>query len=154
LEDALKSTTEAQPLVLTPLGKRIQDILSADPSKEGLRSALGVSPETMRVYLANLYPVFGVHNFEQLVLRVCPKAHVPLPGKRFKDILSPAELEIAKLIGQGFSTKEIAEQRNVEDQTIRNMLVPIRKKTGTRSRVELALAARNEFPRPTPRRHR
>ncbi len=52
--------------------------------------------------------------------------------------LSPRERDIAALVARGMSNKEIARELALRNQTVRNTLTNVYRKTGTRSRTELA----------------
>jgi DNA-binding NarL/FixJ family response regulator len=55
--------------------------------------------------------------------------------------LTPRELDIVQLVGQGLGNKEIARQLGVGVATVRTHLARIYEKLRTESRVELALFA-------------
>ena len=54
-------------------------------------------------------------------------------------ILTPREIEIARLIGQGASNKRIARQLAITERTVKAHLTTIFRKTGVDDRVTLAL---------------
>jgi DNA-binding NarL/FixJ family response regulator len=54
-------------------------------------------------------------------------------------ILTPREIEIARLIGNGSSNKRIALQLAISERTVKSHLTEIFRKTGTEDRVKLAL---------------
>ncbi len=54
-------------------------------------------------------------------------------------ILTPREIEIARLIGQGASNKRIAAQLAIAERTVKAHLTEIFRKTGADDRVKLAL---------------
>ncbi len=53
--------------------------------------------------------------------------------------LSPREQEIAALVKRGMSNKEIAKRLGLKNQTVRNKLTRVYRKTGTRGRTQLAV---------------
>lgn len=55
------------------------------------------------------------------------------------DSLTNRELEVLKLIGEGFTNKEIGEKLFLSEGTIRNYVSSIFLKTGTKDRTELAV---------------
>ena len=65
----------------------------------------------------------------------------PLASPAAKDVLTPRELDIVRLVGQGLSNKEIAEYLGVSVSTVRTHLNKAYDKLGSASRVELALLA-------------
>ena len=54
-------------------------------------------------------------------------------------VLTPREIEIARLIGQGASNKRIARQLSIAERTVKAHLTMIFRKTGVEDRVKLAL---------------
>jgi DNA-binding NarL/FixJ family response regulator len=54
-------------------------------------------------------------------------------------VLTPREIEIARLIGQGASNKRIARQLSITERTVKSHLTVIFRKTGADDRVKLAL---------------
>jgi DNA-binding NarL/FixJ family response regulator len=54
-------------------------------------------------------------------------------------ILTPREIEIARLVGQGTSNKRIARQLAITERTVKAHLTMIYRKMGTEDRVKLAL---------------
>jgi DNA-binding NarL/FixJ family response regulator len=54
-------------------------------------------------------------------------------------VLTPREIEIARLIGQGASNKRIARHLAITEQTVKGHLTTIFRKTGVVDRVKLAL---------------
>lgn len=61
-----------------------------------------------------------------------------IPGKKL-DSLTKREREIANLIAQGQSNLEIAANLNITERTVKAHLSSIYEKTGTGSRLNLAL---------------
>jgi DNA-binding NarL/FixJ family response regulator len=57
----------------------------------------------------------------------------------YNSLLTQREREIAELVAFGMSNKEIARKLGVRNQTVRNMLVNIFRKTSTRKRTQLAV---------------
>jgi DNA-binding NarL/FixJ family response regulator len=53
--------------------------------------------------------------------------------------LSPREVEIARLVAEGLSNQAIADQLFISDRTVKSHLSTIFSKTGTQSRLQLAL---------------
>ncbi|MGQ9472695.1 MAG: response regulator [Candidatus Caldatribacteriaceae bacterium] len=83
---------------------------------------------------------------EEIYLKVVEKVRKNFPfevGKKwvttFSSLLSPREVEIAQLVLQGMSNKEIAEKLFISESTVKNHLSRIFQKLGVKDRVELAL---------------
>src|SRR5262249_14840451 len=55
--------------------------------------------------------------------------------------LTPRELDIVRLIGEGLSNEEIAERLGISGKTVRNHLTIVFEKTGARDRLPLAIYA-------------
>lgn len=55
--------------------------------------------------------------------------------------LTPRELEIVRLIGDGLSNEEIADRLGISGKTVRNHLTIVFEKTGARDRLHLAIYA-------------
>jgi DNA-binding NarL/FixJ family response regulator len=60
-------------------------------------------------------------------------------GERVRDRLTPKEMQIVALIGQGCKNKDIAQQLSTTEQVIKNYLRNIYNKAGVSDRLELAL---------------
>ncbi len=57
-----------------------------------------------------------------------------------KPLLSPREQEIAGLIARGMSNKEIARELGIRNQTVRNILSIVFRKTSIHRRTQLAVS--------------
>lgn len=57
----------------------------------------------------------------------------------YNSLLTQRERQIAELVAYGMSNKEIARKLGVRNQTVRNMLVNIFRKTCARKRTQLAI---------------
>ncbi len=57
-------------------------------------------------------------------------------------LLSPREQEVADLVAEGFSNRDVAERLRLSEHTVKNYLFHIFEKLGMSSRVELVLYAR------------
>jgi len=88
----------------------------------------------------------SVHNGEILfhgdVAKTIASAVVDRKGDRKEDILkrlTPRELEIAKLIGEGKSNREISQMLYITEGTVKNYVTKILDKLEIRDRTQLAL---------------
>lgn len=79
--------------------------------------------------------------------RVAPPRLVESNGKT---PLSKREQEVAQLVSEGLSNREIAKQLNLSEHTVKNYLFHIFEKLGMSSRVELVLYARAQERTPEP----
>jgi DNA-binding NarL/FixJ family response regulator len=60
--------------------------------------------------------------------------------------ISPREAEVLRFLAQGLTNKEVAKKMEISDQTVKNHLMSISKKTGINNRTLLALfALRNGY---------
>ena len=57
----------------------------------------------------------------------------------FNALLTPRERDIAALVAEGMSNKEIGRQLGIRHQTVRNILVNVFRKTAVRKRTQLAV---------------
>jgi len=64
-----------------------------------------------------------------------PKVRVRLLGQR----LTTREAEVTQLVSEGHSNRTIADRLGISEQTVKNHLTAVYDKTGTASRVQLAL---------------
>ena len=58
------------------------------------------------------------------------------------DALTKREVEVAKSVAEGCSTREIAERLNISERTVKARLTSIFQKLDVRDRVQLALLMR------------
>jgi NarL family two-component system response regulator YdfI len=58
------------------------------------------------------------------------------------DILTPRQLEVLELLGQGYANKEIETELGVADRTVRAHLTEIFKVLGVQSRIRAVVEAR------------
>jgi DNA-binding NarL/FixJ family response regulator len=64
-----------------------------------------------------------------------------MAARRNSLLLSARETEIVSLVTLGFRNQEIADKLSISEQTVKNHLYQIFKKTRARDRLELALYA-------------
>jgi DNA-binding NarL/FixJ family response regulator len=63
-------------------------------------------------------------------------------SQKIQDELTDRENEVAELVAQGISNKEIARKLDISERTVKSHLNSIYNKTGVRSRLQLAITAR------------
>jgi len=66
-------------------------------------------------------------------------------GLQLKEKLSERKIEVLKLIGQGKSNSEIAEEIHISEGTVKNYVSQIFEQLGVRDRVQAALIAQQEL---------
>lgn len=59
--------------------------------------------------------------------------------------LTPREQEVARLIARGFNNREVAQNADLSEQSVKNLVSRVLKKMGLRSRVQLALKMQEVF---------
>jgi DNA-binding NarL/FixJ family response regulator len=144
--------------------ERIQELLSASPSSKILiltaclnqeRHLLALRQGAIGVFLLNqpiallLKAIHKVYSGEvwltnSLANELLKGSSQPAPEvipAPISNPLTPRELTIARLLAQGHTAKQIAEQLFISEKTIRNQLVIIYSKLGIHNHVELVLHA-------------
>lgn len=58
--------------------------------------------------------------------------------------LTPREHEVAQLVANGYTNKQIGDQLNVSEQTVKNHIQSIFRKLALSNRVELTIRVRKE----------
>ncbi|MEO6924029.1 MAG: response regulator transcription factor [Bryocella sp.] len=78
---------------------------------------------------------------QRVILResVRPAAQSDRVGNRVLERLTPKEVQIVALVGEGYKNREIAERLGTKEQVVKNYLRSIYDKTGVSDRLELAL---------------
>jgi DNA-binding NarL/FixJ family response regulator len=80
----------------------------------------------------------GQRSIQRVVLKKAAEPEDEV-GARVRDRLTPKEMKIVALIGQGFRNREIGMRLGTTEQVIKNYLRSIFDKTGVSDRLELAL---------------
>lgn len=65
------------------------------------------------------------------------------PGREAVDDLTPRELAVFQLIGQGLTNREIGDTLFLSEKTVKHYVTVVMQKLGVRNRVEAALLARD-----------
>jgi DNA-binding NarL/FixJ family response regulator/CRP-like cAMP-binding protein len=133
-----------------PLSYRAHEVL--DLAVSGLTARqigerLQLSPRTVENHLRDIYTRLGVNNRAQLVRAavggnlVTSSSATDAPAERVPDrrsALTDAEREIARLVSQSFTNRQISGRLNISPHTVSFHLRQIFRKLGVSSRVELA----------------
>ena len=69
--------------------------------------------------------------------------HATIPHLTARDALTDSDRHVVALLGHGLSNREIGEQLNFSEQTVKNKLSAIYVKMGVRDRTQAALLARD-----------
>lgn len=83
----------------------------------------------------------GLTIHDEVAAKVMPRLLQQTRSPKIEYQLSPRELTITKLIGEGMTNKEIADQLYLSIGTVKNHLTQILQKTGLRDRTQLAIYA-------------
>ncbi|MFN3729034.1 MAG: response regulator transcription factor [Fimbriimonadaceae bacterium] len=59
--------------------------------------------------------------------------------------LTPREQDVALLVSDGFSNRQIADRLSISEQWVANVLRAVSQKLGTSNRTELALRVRSRY---------
>lgn len=90
------------------------------------------------------YTQLGPGLFEKVMaVKSPPSRDEPLPGN-LQD-LTPRELEVLRLIGRGYSNREIAQELFISERTVKNHVSSILSRLNLRDRTQVALLA-NKYP--------
>jgi two-component system nitrate/nitrite response regulator NarL len=95
-------------------------------------------PKCLRAILEG--QVWVNNNEIEYLLEALTRPHAPhLAASKVKSVLTSRESEIAQLIAEGLSNREIASKLSLSEHTIKNYVFRIFDKTGVSSRVSLVL---------------
>lgn len=84
---------------------------------------------------------------QQLILQSSVNARIDEEPKQNQlQDLSDRELDVVRLVSQGFSNKQIAIDMNITERTVKAHMTSIFKKTHTKDRLSLALLAQSNLP--------
>nr|WP_317269186.1 response regulator transcription factor [Arthrospira sp. PLM2.Bin9] len=90
------------------------------------------------------YTQLGPGLFEKVMAaKSKPSRDEPLPG--YLQDLTPRELEVLRLIGKGYSNREIAQELFISERTVKNHVSSILSRLNLRDRTQVALLA-NKYP--------
>ncbi|BAI93636.1 two-component response regulator [Limnospira platensis NIES-39] len=90
------------------------------------------------------YTQLGPGLFEKVMAaKYKPSRDEPLPG--YLQDLTPRELEVLRLIGKGYSNREIAQELFISERTVKNHVSSILSRLNLRDRTQVALLA-NKYP--------
>lgn len=104
-----------------------------------------VGDDRSDILLIELSPLSDLHSDLEpsfhgvMALIIDPKTPININEKGLAEVyaLTPAELDVAKSLGEGYSPKDLAEKRNSSPQTIKQQIKSIYMKTTSSSRTEL-----------------
>jgi DNA-binding NarL/FixJ family response regulator len=84
----------------------------------------------------------GVKALKEAIRRVARGETVEMPASSGKTKLSKREQDIARLVAKGLSNRAIADELQLSEQSVKNLVSRILKKMSLENRVQLALAQR------------
>ena len=118
--------------LLTPRQLEILQLARRGKSFSEITDLLGISASTLRWYVSQIRRVLP--NFETV-------------EKRDPDGLTTREREVALLVAEGLSNRDISARLTVSLNTVSSHIAQLYRKTGAANRVQLANAARiHAFP--------
>jgi DNA-binding NarL/FixJ family response regulator len=94
-----------------------------------------------QVWLAEAADVFSIHGLDRLAARAGELQRAGEPNPWAAEGITNREADVLRLIGQGLANKEIASRLRVSPRTVEKHVESLLRKTGTRTRVDLALRA-------------
>lgn len=127
-------------LILTTFN---DDEYAVEALKEGANGFLLKTSESDKLIEA-VYSCMsgGMTIHEEVAAKVMPRLLKRSKSEKTVDVhLSEREIAITKLIGEGLTNKEIAEELYLSIGTVKNYLTQILQKTGLRDRTQLAIYA-------------
>jgi len=104
------------------------------------RAALADGWGKPRLWLTTAARSFGESGLEPLVQRCHALLAEPAPGGLAQLGVTPRETEVLDLVAAGLSNKDIAAQLHVSHRTVEKHIESLLRKTGARSRTQLATA--------------
>lgn len=120
---------------LTPRQKSVLDLVSAGMSNKEIGSQLRISPRTVKQYLNQISMRHGMTGVNRVKLaRLYTVNGRPLPEN-----LTPRKREIARMVMEGLSNKEIGSRVGSTEQVVKNHMRDIMDLTGAWTRLELAV---------------
>ena len=133
LSNPLLLTTFDEPeLILSALKAGINGYILKNSPAERILSAIRVVNSGGSVFQKDI--------LEFIRSRISPeRSQLYSNNKMFDMLLSPRELEIAGLIAEGLSNKEICERLYITNGTVRNHISTILEKTGLEHRTQIAI---------------
>jgi DNA-binding CsgD family transcriptional regulator len=109
----------------------------AVPLAEGRELAGGIAGATMTVLPGRAHIPF-VGDVDALVDTIRRGLGLPPPRRRYAPALSRRQLEVAALVSQGLSNRQIAERLVITERSAESHVERIRERLGFRSRAQIA----------------
>jgi DNA-binding NarL/FixJ family response regulator len=134
-----KRWPEIKILILTTFN---DDEYAVDALKEGANGFLLKTADSTKLIEAvhsSMHGGLTIH--DEVAAKVMPKLLQNAKKEANTIDLSPRELTITKLIGEGKTNKEISEELYLSIGTVKNHITQILQKTGLRDRTQLAIYA-------------
>jgi DNA-binding CsgD family transcriptional regulator len=92
-------------------------------------------------WLADAVDVFSMHGLDALAAHAEQLRRAGEPNPWAAEGITNREADVLRLVGQGLANKEIASRLRVSPRTVEKHVESLLRKTGTRTRVDLALRA-------------
>ena len=126
---------------VTPRDRQVLNLLVQGCSNKEIAGQLNISPRTVKQHLRTLFLRAGIREGRKRVKLAIAMCHFPgrcaimTPRER----LTPKEIQIAILVWEGLTNREIGKIVGTSEQVIKNHLRSAFDKVGVWSRLELAM---------------
>lgn len=124
---------------LTQRQREVMDLLVTGMSNREIAEQLGMALRTVKAHLKFAALQNGYKKVSRVeLLRAYRQSFNPETGLPLPATLTPAKLEVARLVISGLSNKEVAARRGTTEHVIKNYMRVVLDATGCWSRSELA----------------
>lgn len=137
--------------LLTPTQQKIAELIGDGHFKgTEIAAMLGIHPGTLKTHLQAIYNRTRAFNLLQIAIPMHWKvltehrAAIALPETSLVEALSRRELDVARLVAQGYGNLNIALRLSISEHTVKQYLKGIFRKLKLSSRVELAFRVLRE----------
>ncbi len=133
--------------------KIVKSIADGHHEAKGIAAVLGVSPQTVKNHLCEIYRLLGITGPDEskktrlalIARRMFPPQEPPREEKSPWVVLTKRELQIVRLIVEGKTNRAIGKALGSQEQTVKNQLHAIFNRVGLNNRIEVALWAAPYF---------
>jgi DNA-binding NarL/FixJ family response regulator len=131
---------------LTSKEQEVLGLIGRGLTCEQIAASLSISTYTVRKHRSNILRKLDLHATAQLVAHAASSLRAAAAAPPATEVfagLTPRELQVAQLITQGFTGKEIARQLGISPGTVRKHRDNIANRAGLRSIADIILRAAN-----------
>ncbi|MEC5386777.1 LuxR C-terminal-related transcriptional regulator [Uliginosibacterium sp. H3] len=123
---------------LTPREREILHLMAKGLSCREIASELAISELTVKTHRRNMLGKAGLCNGRQLIEHARQQNYLPrLVERPLDELLSARELQVMRLVIQGFTSKSISRQLEITDPTVRKHRENLLRKLNLRSIAQL-----------------